>query len=83
VNLCIYAVMFVFLSRDPSETAIPDITYYYNIRYNVVLLCGCVYYNILYGSDDRQQSTGRGVQVFSAAIVRDRAYIIIIIIYTF
>lgn len=72
------AVMFVFLSRDPSETAIPDITYYYNIRYTSSFGCGCVYYNILYGSDDRQRSTGCGVQVFSAAIVRDQVYIIII-----
>lgn len=23
-NVCVYAVMFVFLSKDPSETAIPD-----------------------------------------------------------
>jgi len=54
--VCVDAVMFVFLSRDPSETAIPDITYYYNIRYlHVVVCCGCVYYNILYGSDDRQR----------------------------
>lgn len=55
VCVCVDAVMFVFLSRDPSETAIPDITYYYNIRYTSSFCCGCVYYNILYGSDDRQR----------------------------